>query len=107
MKVSISGLHMDITDALRQHVNEKMEKIVRHFDHLTNAQVVLSVEKEQNIAEANIHTKGASMHSKGVADDMYAAIDSMTAKLDRQVLKHKAKLTDHHQAEGGLNRATG
>ena len=47
MKVSISGKHMDITDALRAHVNEKMEKIIRHFDHVTNAQVVLCVEKDK------------------------------------------------------------
>lgn len=107
MKVSISGKHMDITDALRAHVNEKMEKIIRHFDHVTNAQVVLCVEKGQNTAEANIHTKGASIHSTGVADDMYSAIDTMTTKLDRQVLKHKAKLMDHHQSEGGLKHAVG
>ena len=105
MQVSISGQHMDITDALRQHVSEKMDKIIRHFDHVTNAQVVLHIEKDDNLAEANIHAKGASIHATGVAGDMYGAIDDMIAKLDRQVLKHKAKLNDHHQADGGLKRA--
>jgi len=105
MQISISGQHMDITDALKQYVSEKMEKIIRHFDHVTNAQVVLHVEKEDNLAEANIHTKGASIHATGTANDMYAAIDDMISKLDRQVLKHKAKLNDHHRAEGGLKRA--
>lgn len=107
MQISISGQHLDITDALREHVNEKMEKIIRHFDHVSNAQVVLQVEKGKNIAEANIHTKGASIHSTGAAEDMYAAIDAMMAKLDRQVLKHKSKLTDHHQSDGGLKHAVG
>ncbi len=107
MQVSISGQHLDITDALRAHVNEKMEKIIRHFDHVTHAQVVLHVEKDQNIAEANIHTKGASIHSTGSAGNMYAAIDAMTSKLDRQVLKHKDKMTSHHRAEGGLKHAAG
>ena len=105
MQVSISGQHMDITDALKQHVSEKMDKIIRHFDYVTNAQVVLHVEKENHLAEANIHTKGASIHATGTAGDMYAAIDDMIAKLDRQVLKHKDKLNDHHQADGGLKRA--
>jgi putative sigma-54 modulation protein len=105
MQVSISGQHMDMTDALKQHVSEKMDKIIRHFDHVTNAQVVLHVEKEDHFAEANIHAKGASIHATGVASDMYAAIDDMIAKLDRQVLKHKAKINDHHRAEGGLKRA--
>ena len=107
MQVSISGQHMDITAALKQHVSEKMEKIIRHFDSVTNAQVVLHVEKGDNIVEANIHTKGATIHATGVAGDMYSAIDDMTTKLDRQVLKHKAKLNDHHRAEGGLKHAVG
>ena len=105
MQVSISGQHMDMTDALKQHVSEKMDKIIRHFDHVTNAQVVLHVEKEDHLAEANIHAKGASIHATGMASDMYSAIDDMIAKLDRQVLKHKAKINDHHRAEGGLKRA--
>lgn len=107
MQVSISGHHMDITDALRQYVSEKMERIIRHFDHVTNAQVVLHVEKGDNIVEANVHAKGASIHATGIADDMYAAIDNMIDKLDRQVLKHKSKLNDHHRSEGGLKRAVG
>lgn len=105
MQVSISGQHLDITDALKQHVSDKMEKIILHFDHVTNVQVVLHVEKEDNLAEANIHAKGTTIHATGNAADMYAAIDDMIAKLDRQVLKHKAKLNDHHRAEGGLKRA--
>jgi putative sigma-54 modulation protein len=105
MQVSISGQHMDITDTLKQYVSEKMDKIIRHFDYVTNAQVVLHVEKENHLAEANIHAKGASIHATGAASDMYAAIDNMIAKLDRQVLKHKEKINDHHRAEGGLKRA--
>ena len=107
MQVSISGHHMDITEALRQYVTEKMERIIRHFDHVTNAQVVLHVEKDDNIVEANVHTKGASIHATGTADDMYAAIDNMIDKLDRQVLKHKSTMTDHRRSEGGLKHAVG
>jgi len=105
MQVSISGQHLDVTDALKQHVNEKLDKVIRHFDHVTNAQVVLHVENGKSMAEANIHAKGASIHATGTADDMYAAIDDMGSKLDRQVLKHKEKLNDHHQADGGLKQA--
>ncbi|MEE9446321.1 MAG: ribosome-associated translation inhibitor RaiA [Arenicellales bacterium] len=107
MQISISGQHLDITEALRAHVKERMDKIIQHFDHVTNAQVVLHIEKETNFAEANIHTKGASIHATGDAENMYAAIDLMSAKLDRQVLKHKAKLTDHHRSDGGLKHAMG
>ncbi len=103
MQISISGQQLEVTQALRDHVNEKLDKIIRHFDHVTNAQVVLHLENGTHKAEANIHIKGASLHATGKAGDMYAAIDSMSSKLDRQVLKHKDKMTDHHQAEGGVS----
>ena len=102
MQISISGQHLDVTSSLKNHVNEKLEKITRHFDHVTQVKVVLHIEKDQHIAEANIHTKGTTINATGEAADMYSAIDTMTSKLDRQVLKHKEKLTDHHKNEGAV-----
>lgn len=98
MQLSVSGKHLDITPALRAHVAEKVEKIVRHFDHVTNTHVVLHVEKNRHIAEVTVNTQGASIHASGTAENMYAAIDSMADKLDRQIIKHKEKRTDHHRA---------
>ncbi len=100
MQIAISGQHLEVTASLKQYVEDKLEKIVHHFDHLTQAQVVLHIEKEDHMAEANIHTKGTSIQATGLAENMYAAIDSMIQKLDRQVLKHKEKLTNHRQAMG-------
>ena len=45
MQLSISGHHIDVTDALREFVTGKLEKLERHYDHITNVHVVLSVEK--------------------------------------------------------------
>ena len=104
MQLSISGRGMDITQALHKHVAGKVEKIARHFDHVTNTNVVLHVEKTRHMAEATINTKGATLHATGTADDMYAAIDSMAGKLDRQVLKHKEKLADHHRNDESLKQ---
>ena len=99
MQISISGHQLDITESLHSHVSEKVEKIVRHFDHVTNTSVVLHVEKNRHTAEATVNTKGAMLHASSTADDMYTAIDAMAHKLDRQVIKHKEKLTDHHRNE--------
>ena len=99
MQVTVSGVHMDITESLHDHVSDKIEKINRHFDHVTNTNVVLHVEKTRHIAEATVNAKGATIHASSAADDMYSAIDAMAHKLDRQVIKHKEKLTDHHQDE--------
>lgn len=99
MQVSISGHQLEITESLHHYVSEKVEKISKHFDHLTNTHVVLHVEKTRHIAEANINTKGAMIHASGTADDMYTAIDRMAHKLDRQVLKHKEKITNHYRGD--------
>ena len=92
MQINVSGHHVEITEAMQAHVEEKMGKISRHFDNVTKAQVTLTVENdERHRAEATIHVSGADMNASADSDDMYAAIDAMIDKLDRQVLKHKEK----------------
>lgn len=105
MQISVSGHHIDITEALHNHVSEKVEKITRHFDHVSQTDVVLVVEKKRHMAEATINAKGATIHASSTCDDMYAAIDSMVGKLDRQVIKHKEKLTDHHRTDASLKQS--
>ena len=91
MQINISGHHIEVTDALRNYVNTKMEKLERHFDGITNVQVTLSVEKQRQKAETSMNVRGGTIVAEAEHDDLYAAIDLMTDKLDRQVLKHKEK----------------
>ena len=86
---------MDITEALRSYVDSKFERLERHFDHVTNLHVVLSIEKLRQKAEANLHVNGADVFADCVEEDMYAAIDGLVDKIDRQVKKHKEKHTNH------------
>ncbi len=102
MQIILSGHHVDITDALRQYVNSKMEKLERHFDSVTDIHVVLSVEKLRQKAEATLHLSGNNLHADATEEDMYAAIDALADKLDRQLKKHKEKVTDHHRSEGSI-----
>jgi len=102
MQINLTGHHMDITPALRSYVQNKFEKLERHFDHMTNVHVILTVEKERQIAEATIHVNRGNLFADAESADMYAAIDSLIDKLDRQVKKHKEKLNDHRPGEGGL-----
>lgn len=97
MQIDLTGHHVDITPALRGYVNDKFERLERHFDHVTDVHVILSVEKLRHKAEATIQVSGGNMFADSVEDDMYAAIDGLVDKLDRQVKKHKEKLTDHHR----------
>lgn len=96
MQLSISGHHVDVTDALKNYTSDKLSKLERHFDHITNVHVVLSVEKVKQCAEATMHVSGAELFADADSDDMYAAIDALTDKLDRQILKHKEKLVSRH-----------
>lgn len=92
MQINLTGHHVEITDSLRDYVNSKFSRLERHFDHMTNAHVVLTLEKLHKVAEAKIHLSGGEVFANAEHDDMYAAIDSLFDKLDRQVIKHKEKL---------------
>jgi putative sigma-54 modulation protein len=100
MQMNITGQHIEITDSLHDHVTSKFERITRHFDHMTNVHVILSIEKDRQKAEATVHVSGADLFASDENEDMYAAIDAMAHKLDRQIIKHKDKMKDHHRADG-------
>jgi putative sigma-54 modulation protein len=102
MHINLTGHHVELTPPLSDYVNSKMERLERHFDHVTDIHVVLSVEKLRHKAEATMHVSGGTLFADAVQEDMYSAIDSLTDKLDRQVKKHKEKLTDHHRSEGSI-----
>lgn len=95
MQINLTGHHVDITEALRGYVNSKFERLARHFDHVLNVHVILSVEKLRQKAEATLHVNGGKVFADSVHEDMYAAIDALIDKLDRQVLKHKEKKIGH------------
>ena len=95
MQINLTGHHIDITDSLRSYVNEKFERLERHFDHINNVHVILSVEKLRQIAEANMHVNGGEIFANAEHEDMYAALDALVDKLDRQVIKHKEKMQRH------------
>ncbi len=99
MQIKLTGHHIEITQALRDYVHDKLERIERHFENVTSVHVILSVEKLRQKAEATIHVAGNDIFADSVNGDMYAAIDALIDKIDRQIKKHKEKLTDKHRGE--------
>jgi putative sigma-54 modulation protein len=95
MQLNVSGHHVEVTPALREYVENKLERLQRHFDQITNTEVTLIVEKMVQKAEATIHISGADIFAAAESEDMYAAIDSLADKLDRQLIKHKEKSRGH------------
>jgi len=100
MNLTISGHHLELTPAIREYVQSKLERIKRHFDHVIDVAVILSVDSftekdKRQRAEINLHLRGKDLHVESEAQDLYAAIDVLIDKLDRQVLRHKDKIQDH------------
>ncbi len=95
MQVTVTGHHLEVTDALKAHIDAKFKKLARHFDKVTDVHVILSVEKLMQKAEATLHLSGANLFAEDHQEDMYAAIDEMVDKLDRQITKHKEKTGSH------------
>jgi putative sigma-54 modulation protein len=97
MNLNLTGHHLEITPAIRDYVVAKLDRVTRHFDHVIDVNVVMSVDKLRHKVEANLHARGKDIHVESIEADMYAAIDALSDKLDRQVLKHKEKLsTNRH-----------
>jgi putative sigma-54 modulation protein len=96
MKLAIHGHHIEVTDALRAYVEEKLQKVRRHFDQMIEADVQLSVEKLQQKAEVTIRVSGSALHAESIDGDLYAAIDALMDKLDRQVLKHRDRVKKNY-----------
>lgn len=95
MNLNINGHHLEVTPAIRNYVIEKLDRVKRHFDHVIDASVTLSVVKLVQRAEVTLHVRGKDIHAESHHEDMYAAIDLLADKLDRQVLRHKDKITNH------------
>jgi len=104
MNLNLSGRHLDITPAIRRYVHEKLGRVTRHFDHVIDLNVILSVDKLQQKVEASAHVAGRDIHVEAIDADMYAAIDALADKLDRQIVKHKEKLTVHRHESEPLKR---
>ena len=102
MQVTISDQHVEITDTLREYVRRKLTRIDRCFGPVIRSHVVLHVKRNRHQVEATVHTKGTQWHSTADDKDMYVAIHCVVDKLNRQAIKHKEKVVDHHQEEGGL-----
>ncbi len=93
MNIKITGRHMEMTDAIKQHVEKSLEKLRAHFDRVMEADVVLTVEKpHRHIADVTLHANGVRIHAEEVSPDMYTSVDAVAGKLDKQLRKFKERV---------------
>lgn len=100
MKLVIHGKNIEITDAIREYVHQKIEKAVNHFQNLTTeVDVHLSVARNPRInpnqaAEVTIYANGTVIRAEETSESLYASIDLVADKIARQLRKYKERRQD-------------
>ncbi|MDR1310939.1 MAG: ribosome-associated translation inhibitor RaiA [Burkholderiaceae bacterium] len=100
MNLTISGHHIEVTPAIRNHVENKLNRMKRNFENVIDISVLLSVDNnsdkdKRQRAEINLNIGGKTLHAESVAQDLYAAVDLLMDKLDKQLVKYKTKSKEH------------
>ena len=98
MRITLSGKNIEVTEGLRQAVEDKLSKLERYFTPETDIIVTLSVEKERQKIEVTIPVKGNIIRSEQVSNDMYVSIDLVEEVIERQLKKYKNKIIDQKQS---------
>lgn len=96
MQITITARHFHLTNAIRDHINDSVEKLEKYFDNIITAHFVLSFENNQNKVELVMHIPKHNLKSETVEKDMYLAIDNAVDKMEQQVKKMKDKWSDYN-----------
>lgn len=98
MQVSVSGKHIDVGDALRGHVEDRLTSgVAKYFDRALEAQVQFSKARHMYRSGISVHAqRGVSVQAHAEADDIYAAFDSAADRIEKRLRRYKRRLNDHH-----------
>ena len=96
MHIHVNGKNIEITEAIKAYVKEKIGKVATRYDQIQGIDVILSVIKNpsaagKHIAEVKCVTNSGTIHCEEAAESMYASIDLLADKLARQITKLKDK----------------
>ena len=94
MKVSFTGRHVEVSDALRILTQERLDKMTTYLDDIIDVHVIFSVEKHRHQAEITLKTRRSDFIACAETDDMYLslsqALEKLEAQAHKQAGKHKA-----------------
>lgn len=99
MKFEYTGRHVDVSPAIRRHVEEHFKKLDHVFngDSTLSTHVVIDVEKNRQIGEIIVHWRDHTLTAKDTSADMYMALTRAMAKIEKQAVKLKKKIIDRKQ----------
>jgi len=91
MNLTLTGRHFEITQYLKSHVDEKIEKLRRYNSHITDGEMVLFKDGAKHIAEGKVHLSHTLITAKGQGKDMYMAVNDLVDKLLVQLRRQQGK----------------
>jgi len=97
MKLIVNGRNIELTDAIKSSVKEKLSRLEHHYDFIQEIHVFLGVEKnprihDAHLAEATVVVSRAVLRVETSSENLYASIDKLVEKVDRVLRRHKTKL---------------
>jgi putative sigma-54 modulation protein len=92
MRIEITSRSFEITDSVRDYIEERLNKLTRYFDRIIECHVILQVERFIYKFEITLHGNGLDLFAEADAEDLYVAFDAAAGKMERQVKKHKDKV---------------
>ena len=104
MKLTVTGRKIEITDGIRTHLNDKMDKTIADLGEAADIHVALSVEKHRHFAEITVKTKNFTLHSHDETEDLYASMDKALEKMEKQIRKHKEKAKALRNKQGSQSK---
>ena len=95
MDITVTFRHTEPSEPLKEYAEKKIGKIVKYLDEPIEVDVVLSVEKIRNLAEATIQSRSMTIRAREESEDMYSSIDLVADKIEKQVRKYRDKIKSH------------
>jgi putative sigma-54 modulation protein len=98
MKFEYTGRHVEVSPAIRKHVEEHFKKLDHIFNNsAATTHVIIEVEKNRHIGEVIVHWRDHTLAAKDTNIDMYMALTRAITKVEKQALKLKQKIIDRKQ----------
>jgi ribosomal subunit interface protein len=109
MRIQVSGKQMDIGDALRTHVEDRLvEAVGKYFDRPVEALVIFCKDRHEYIVDSSVHLPtGMTVQATARADEIYASFEGAVDRMEKQLRRYKRRLRDHHRDRQAPIEATG
>ncbi len=99
MKLNIKGRNIELTDALRQYIEKRINKFEKFLGELSEAIVTISTEKFTHKIDVLLKVNGHLIQAEGKTEDLYSAVDQVVEKLEKQILKYKEKVQNKNKKD--------